>query len=184
MDGETRLLRRGQPAGGHRPRRREELLRDYDGRPYSYETNANYFGAHLGVGKEIALPNGNTVDVYGKYFFNRRNGVSFNAGGGHYDLDAVTSQILRVGARYTVKRNQWDFYVGAAYEHELDGKAKGTAGGLAIQSADPSGGSFRGELGATMRPGENSPWQLDLNVAGFAGKKQGFTGGISVAFLF
>ena len=160
------------------------VLRDYDGRPFSYETNANYFGAHLGVGKEIALPNGNTVDVYGKYFFNRRNGVSFNAGGGHYDLDAVTSQILRVGARYTVKRNQWDFYVGAAYEHELDGKATGTMGGFAIQSADTSGGSFRGEIGATMRPGEKSPWSLDLNVVGFAGKKQGFTGGISVSFMF
>ena len=46
------------------------------------------------------------------------------------------------------------------------------------------GGSFRGELGATMTPGENSPWKLDLNVTGFAGKKQGFTGGVSVAFMF
>ena len=35
-----------------------------------------------------------------------------------------------------------------------------------------------------MRPGEKSPWQLALNVTGFAGKKQGVTGGISVAFLF
>ena len=41
----------------------------------------------------------------------------------------------------------------------------------------------RGEIGATMKPGENSPWSLDLNVSGFAGKKQGFTGGVSVAFM-
>ncbi len=153
------------------------------GVPYSYETDANYFGAHLGVGKEIALANGNTVDVYGKYFYNRKNGVSFNAGG-QFDLDAVTSQILRVGARYTVKRDKWNFYAGAAYEHELDGKATGTAGGLAIRGAEISGASFRGELGATMKPDKNSPWSLDLNVAGFAGKKQGFTGGVSVAFMF
>ena len=161
----------------------KNVMRDGAGVPYSYDTSAGYFGAHLGVGKEIPLANGNTVDVYGKYFYNRKSGVSFNAGG-HYDLDAVTSQILRVGARYTVKRNQWDFYVGAAYEHELDGKAAGTADGVAIRGADTSGASFRGEIGATMKPGENSPWQLDLNVAGFAGKKQGVTGGISVAFLF
>ena len=158
-------------------------LRDFAGNGYSYDTNANYFGAHLGVGKEIKLTNGNTVDVYGKYFYNRKNGVSFNAGG-HYDLDAVTSQIIRVGARYTIKRDKWDFYAGAAYEHELDGKANGTAGGLAIRGADTSGASFRGEIGATMKPGENSPWSLDLNVAGFAGKKQGVTGGVSVSFMF
>ena len=159
------------------------VLRDDKGVPYSYETNAPYMGFHLGVGKEIAVAGGNAVDVYGKYFYNRRNSVSFDAGG-HYDLDAVTSSVLRVGARYIMKRNKWNFYAGAAYEHEFDGKAGGTADGVAIRGADTSGASFRGELGATMKPGENSPWSLDLNVAGFAGKKQGFTGGVSVAFMF
>ena len=159
------------------------VLRDGNGTPYSYETDAPYFGGHIGVGKEIPLANGDAVDVYGKYFVNRPHSVDFNAGG-HYDLDAVTSQVLRVGARYTMKRTKWNFYAGAAYEHELDGKANGTADGVAIRGADTSGGSFRGELGATMTLGENSPWKLDLNVTGFAGKKQGVTGGVSVAFLF
>ena len=159
------------------------VMSDAFGNPYSYDTNAPYLGFHLGVGKEIALSDGNSVDVYGKYFFNRKNGVSFDAGG-HYDLDAVTSSVIRLGARYTVKRDKWNFYGGLAYEHELDGKATGTADGVAIRGADTSGGSFRGELGATVKPGENSPWNIDLNVSGFAGKKQGFTGGVSVAFMF
>ena len=159
------------------------VLRDGLGNPYSYETDAPYFGGHIGVGKEIPLANGNAVDVYGKYFYNRRNGVDFNAGG-HYDLDAVTSSVIRLGARYTVKSSKWQFYAGTAYEHEMDGKANGTADGVAIRGADIGGGSFRGELGATMTPGENSTWKLDLNVTGFAGKKQGFTGGVSVAFMF
>ncbi|MBP5199024.1 MAG: autotransporter outer membrane beta-barrel domain-containing protein [Schwartzia sp.] len=159
------------------------LLRDADGNPFSYETNAPYMGFHLGVGKEIAFDDMHAVDVYGRYFYNRRNGVSFDAGG-HYDLDAVTSQTIRVGARYIVKRDKWNFYGGLAYEHELDGKAAGKADGVEIRGADTSGASLRGELGATMKPGENSPWSLDLNVSGFAGKKQGFTGGVSVAFMF
>ena len=58
------------------------------------------------------------------------------------------------------------------------------ADGVAIRGADTSGTSFRAEIGATMKPGENSPWSLDLNVSGFAEKKQGFTGGVSVAFMF
>ena len=159
------------------------VLRDFRGMPYSYTTNAPYMGFHLGVGKEIAFDDMHAVDVYGRYFYNRRNGVSFNAGG-HYDLDAVTSSVLRVGARYTMKREKWNFYGGVAYEHELDGEATGTADGVAIRGADVGGGSFRGEIGAPMTPGENSPWSLDLNLSGFAGKKQGFTGGVSVAFMF
>lgn len=62
-------------------------------------------GFHLGVGKEIAFDDIHSLDVYGKYFYNRRNGVSFDAGG-HYDLDAVTSQVVRVGARYTLNLHQ------------------------------------------------------------------------------
>ncbi|MBP3690625.1 MAG: autotransporter outer membrane beta-barrel domain-containing protein [Schwartzia sp.] len=73
---------------------------------------------------------------------------------------------------------------GVAYEHEFGGEATGTVDGLAIRSADIKGGIARLELGATMKPDKNSPWSLDLNVAGFAGKKQGVTGGVSVAFMF
>ena len=159
------------------------VLRDFLGTPYSYTTNAPYMGFHLGVGKEIACDDMHSLDVYGKYFFNRRKSVSFDAGG-HYDLDAVTSSVLRVGARYTMKRDKWNFYGGLTYEHELDGEATGTVEGVAIRSADIGGGSVRAEIGATMKPGEHSPWSLDLSVAGYAGKKQGVTGGVSVAFTF
>ena len=163
------------------------VLRDVNGAPYGYDTDAPYWGLHLGVGRELDLGHDNTLDVYGKYFMNRRNGVDFTAGEGRYDLDALTSHILRVGARYTMKRNNWNFYGGLAYEHELDGKAGGTVSNgiisAPIRGTDPTGGSVRMELGATMKP-ENSPWSLDLNVAGFAGKKQGVTGGVSVSFMF
>ena len=151
---------------------------------YSYETDAGYFGAHLGVGKEFKAANNDTVDVYAKYFFNRRNGVSFTVENQQFDLDAVRSQILRVGARYTMKREKWNFYGGIAYEHELDGQSTGKVDGFAIRSADVKGGSFRAELGATLTPDKNSPWSLNLNVAGYAGKKQGFSGGVSVSFTF
>lgn len=164
------------------------VLRDAGDNPYSYENDAPYWGLHLGIGKEIELANGNTLDIYGKYFMNRRNGVDFTAGEGNYDLDALTSQILRVGARYTMKRDKWSYYGGLAYEHELDGKASGTVSNgvlsAPIRGTDPTGGSLRMELGATMQADEKSPWSLDLNLAGFAGKKRGFSGGVSVSFMF
>ncbi|MBQ9376199.1 MAG: autotransporter domain-containing protein, partial [Schwartzia sp.] len=158
-------------------------LRDAAGVGYGYNTSAGYWGVHLGLGKEIEVAGDSVVDVYAKYFHNRRNGVSFDAGGNHYDLDAVTSSVLRVGARYTMKRDTLNYYGGLAYEHELDGKAAGNVDGLAIRAAETKGGSARLELGATLAP-ENSPWSLDLSLTGFAGKKRGLMGGVSVAWMF
>ena len=42
---------------------------------------------------------------------------------------------------------------------------------------------MRAELGATMTP-DKLPWSLDLNLTGFAGKKRGLMGGVSVSFMF
>ncbi|WP_295159158.1 hypothetical protein [Selenomonas sp. AE3005] len=159
------------------------LLRDTV-RGYGYDERTTYKGFHLGVGKEFAIKDGNTVEVYGKYFYNRKDGMNFNAGLDEYNLDAVTSQILRVGARYTMKRERWNYYGDLSYEHELDGQAKGRANGMAIRGADTSGGSVRLELGAKLLANEKSPWSLDLNLTGYAGKKQGLQGGVSVKFMF
>uniref|UniRef100_UPI0025D1093F hypothetical protein n=1 Tax=Anaerovibrio sp. TaxID=1872532 RepID=UPI0025D1093F len=159
------------------------ILRDSDGVPYSYETDANYWGAHIGVGREIAIDSGHTLELYGKFLYNRRGSVSFNAGG-HYDLDAVASKVLRIGTRYVLNGDKWNFYGGVAYEHEFDGLARGRADGVAIRNADIGGGSFRGELGATLRPDRNSPWEVDFNLTGFAGKKRGISGGVSLKYMF
>ncbi|WP_027406107.1 autotransporter outer membrane beta-barrel domain-containing protein [Anaerovibrio sp. RM50] len=162
------------------------VLRDGAGNPYSYNTDATYWGAHIGVGKEIKLNKTDVLDLYAKYFYNHRGSASFDAGG-HYDLDAVESSVLRIGTRYTVKKNEnFKFYGGIAVEHEFAGRANGTVTTLgvplAIRGADICGTSVRGEIGATFRPGEKSNVTLDLNLSGFAGKKQGFTGGLSAVF--
>ena len=101
--------------------------------------------------------------------------------GGNVKDDA--RNVLRVGSRYTVKREKWNFYGGLAYEHEFGGEATGRVDGASIRSADIGGGSVFGEIGAKIVPGE-SRWGLDLFVHGFAGKKRGVSGGVSVAYKF
>ena len=131
------------------------------------------------------MKTGNLVDVYGKYFYNRKNGMNFNAGFDEYNIDAVTSQILRVGARYTVKSgSRWNYYGDLSYEHEFDGKATGRVNDMAIRGADISGGSLRMELGASLTPNDESPWEVDFNLTAYAGNKSGFTGGVSVKYAF
>jgi len=158
------------------------VLRDVNGNPYSYDTDATYWGAHIGVGREIKLNKTDILDLYAKYFYNHRGSVSFDAGG-HYDLDAVESSVLRLGTRYTVKQNDnINYYGGLAVEHEFCGRASGFADGVAIRGADISGTSVRGEIGAKFKPDEKSNVTLDLNLSGFAGKKEGLTGGLSAVF--
>ena len=160
------------------------LLRDAV-QAYGYDERTSYAGFHIGVGKETVLKNGNLVDVYGKYFYNRKNGMNFNAGFDEYNIDAVTSQILRVGARYTVKSgSRWNYYGDLSYEHEFDGKATGRVNDMAIRGADISGGSLRMELGASLTPNDESPWEVDFNLTAYAGNKSGFTGGVSVKYAF
>ncbi|MBR2215801.1 MAG: hypothetical protein IJ849_08610 [Selenomonadaceae bacterium] len=160
------------------------VMYDIYGNPSSYKTDSGYWGFHLGVGREIKVNDKDSVDFYGRYFFNRVDGSSFDAANNHYDLDAVTSQILRLGTRYTLKGNKWHFYSGLAYQHEFDGKGTGRVDGNAIRGADTSGGSIFGEIGAKMVPTATNPWSIDFYLNAFGGKKNGVTGGVAIAFMF
>ncbi|ORT98818.1 outer membrane autotransporter barrel domain protein [Anaerovibrio sp. JC8] len=159
------------------------VLTDNLGNAYGYNTSAGYYGFHLGYGKVFDYSGGRSLDVYGKFFYNHRNGVSFDAGG-HYDLDAINSKILRLGARYSMQTSdQWKWYGGLAYEYEFGGEATGTADGIAIRGAETKGSSLRAELGATITQ-PNSPWTVDLNLTAFAGKKRGVSGGVGLKYNF
>ena len=145
------------------------LLRD-DIRGYGYNERSSYLGFSLGIGKQFEAAHGDVVDVYGRYIFNRKGSMDFNAAGDDYNLDAINSHIFRLGVRYTMKRDRWKFYGDLSYEHEFDGKAEGRVNGLTIRGADTSGGSAR--------------WSLNFDVTGYAGKKQGVKGGVSLTYMF
>ena len=160
------------------------MLRDVLGNTYGYDVHANYFGGHVGLGKIIKVKKNRDLDVYGKYFYLRRNGVNFDAGGNHYTLDSVASSLLRIGARYGSNDKKWNWYGGLAYEYEFDGQSKGNVDGLAIRSASIKGGSVRGEIGMRMEATKTNPWKVDIGIYGYGGKHRGFGGNVSVAYMF
>ena len=166
----------------------DDLLRDGAGNAYGYDIHANYFGAHIGVGKVIKYDKGKSLDVYGKYFYTKRDGAEFDALQ-HYNLDSVKSSVLRIGARYGTSNKLWNWYSGLAYEYEFDGEAEGTirSGGgaiTAIRAASVKGSSVRGELGLRMEASKTNPWQTDISIYGYGGKHRGFGGNVSVAYMF
>jgi len=75
-------------------------------------------------------------------------------------------------------------YIGAAYEHEFDGKARATTNGVKIDAPKLTGGTGIGELGLTLKPGKNLPLSFDLGVQGYVGKREGVTGSLQIKFEF
>ena len=159
------------------------LYDEATGQSYGYDVHANYIGGHVGLGKVFYYDNGRNLDVYARYFHMKRDGVSFDAGG-HFDLDSVTSSVLRVGARYGATDKKWNWYGGLAYEYEFDGKSTGRADGAPIRAASIEGGSVRAEIGLRMEASKSSPWKADINLSGYAGKHRGISGNVAVAYTF
>ena len=156
------------------------IFRDALGNRYNFETNSNYNAFHAGVGKIFAIDKDDSLDVYGKFFYTHLSGDSFNAGG-QYDIDSIDSEIMRVGARWNMKRGAWNHYLGVAYEYEFDGEASGTADGAYIRNSDISGGSARFEIGTYMAVGQ---WVIGFNADAYTGQQSGFGGSITAAVTF
>ena len=160
-----------------------DIMIDRHGNKYGYDVHANYFGAHVGVGKIFRYKGGKSLDVYGRYFYTKRDGVEFDAIQ-HYKLDSVKSSLLRIGARYGTTDKKWNWYGGLAYQYEFDGESTGTVNGAAIRAASIKGSSVRGEIGMKMNATKTNPWQVDVSLYGYGGKHRGFGGNVNVAYMF
>lgn len=150
-----------------------------------YKTESDYLGYHVGVGKAVALDNGDQLDVYARYYHTQVDGDSFVASGGErYYLDKVYSDRIRVGGRYSDELNEAvKVYYGAAYEYEFSGEAEGFVKGYALNKSDLGGSSFVGELGLLMNnPG--SAWTVDMSLQTYAGQYEGIGGKVQATYHF
>ena len=151
----------------------------------SYDISSSYFGFHLGIGREIKLKGGSSLDTYLKYFYSRQNDASATlTTGERYLFDAVTSSRLRLGLRYTKGDSpESQVYAGVAWEHEFDGEARATYQGMSTPSPSLKGSSAVFELGARFAP-KDSNVSYELNLNGWAGKRRGISGGVQVNWAF
>ncbi|WP_455656518.1 autotransporter domain-containing protein [Phascolarctobacterium sp.] len=155
----------------------------------SYDSSSAYYGAHLGIGKVTGLNDTTKADVYAKFMYTHQNGDSValrgEGAGEVYDFDAVDSTRVRIGARVSkAYRERGTGYAGLAYEYEFDGEAKATVLGFSTPSPSIKGSSGLLELGYILQAkGANDP-AIDINLQGWGGKKQGFTGNVNFVWTF
>ena len=152
---------------------------------YGYESDANYYGAHIGVGQIIPLGKGSSLDVYGKFFHTYTEGDSFSIAGDEFSFDGVASDRLRIGARVNANEaDKFSAYYGLAYEYEFNGDAKMRAAGLDAPEQSLKGSSYMAEAGVNYKPSPESPWSLDLNVRGYAGEREGASVSLQASYAF
>ena len=159
-----------------------DAVRDGYGNSYGFDSDSTYWGGHIGAGKLVESGRGEW-DIYGKYFHTEIDGDSFAMGGDAFSFDSVTSDRLRLGARYTAEKGRaWSLYYGAAYEYEFSGDSRMKAGPWDTEQG-LQGSTVFGEIGAVMREGD-SPWSVDINLRGYAGEREGFSGMVMAAYSF
>jgi hypothetical protein len=151
-----------------------------DGILVSYKTDAPYYGGHIGLGYVRELKNGASLDIGTKLLWTRLEGDSVTL----RTKDPITfarsdSLRARVGARYDAER----FYAGLAYEYEFAGDADATARGFSIPAPSLKGGTGICELGFTLGK-KNAPFNADVNISAFTGKRAGFAAGINLNWKF
>jgi hypothetical protein len=73
-------------------------------------------------------------------------------------------------------------YFGTAYEHELAGDARASVNGIAMASPSLKGGTGMGELGLSVTAVEGV--NLEVGIQGYAGVRQGATGGVRFNYSF
>lgn len=161
-------------------------LRDAAGRKADYDSSSPYYGLHFGTGYVWNINDAATLDLYGKYFWTRQQGDSVGLSTGeHLSFDDINSSRLRFGGRFAYILNEHVApYIGAAWEHEFDGKARAKTNGFDIDAPNLRGNTGICELGLSLTPSADLPLTIDLGVQGYTGKHEGVTGSLMVKWEF
>jgi hypothetical protein len=160
-------------------------LHDGFGRHANYSTDGTYYGLHAGLGYIWQVADTVSLDLSGNYFWTHREGDRESIAGDPVKFDDMNSHRLRAGGRLSLAATEHIApYVGAAYEHELDGEAEAKVYGSRISSPDLSGPTGIGEIGVTLIGGDKTPLSLDLGVQGYGGVRRGVLGSLQMKLEF
>lgn len=150
---------------------------------YGFDSRSSYWGAHAGAGWKTRRGEGEW-DLYGKYFHTEVDGGSLSIGGDRFEFSGMTSDRLRLGARYMARaEGAWSPYAGLAWEYEFDGAGAMRAGGFDAPEESLRGGTVIGEAGVTWRPSD-SRWRASFLLRGYAGERDGVSGTAQISYSF
>ncbi len=157
------------------------------GRTLEYDMDMAYQSLHGSVGYLWDIADNLKLDLSGSYLWSHvYDDAVTSSTGGRIEYDGFTSNRVRFGAKLSYEGSEiWRPYIGAAFEHEFDGEARVRANGYDTDTSDLKGSTAIGELGLSLTSASAGiPLTIDLNVQGFAGKRQGIAGNLMVLYEF
>ncbi|AQT48145.1 autotransporter outer membrane beta-barrel domain-containing protein [Bartonella choladocola] len=151
-----------------------------------YDSGADYYGLHGGVGYVMNFDERNSVDVYARYLWTKIDSETVTIGVDKLRFDDADSSRIRIGARYTMAYNQqFKPFVGVAYDHEFDGKIGAYAYQLKLDKPSLEGDTGIFEAGVSMTPISTiKALSVDISGQGYIGKRQGGGGGLKIKYQF
>ena len=154
----------------------------------SYDTDANYIGAHLGIGQQVTAKNGTEREMYLRYFYTRQDGASATLStGDRYDFSAVDSHRLRTGVRWTMPQTGGALILGTSVQYEFGGDTSATyhrPGGLSYTSPSPSLKGFSGSLEVGWKAAMSENATANVAVEGWMGKQRGVSLNAGFEWMF
>jgi hypothetical protein len=178
----------GSLRGGRQENKfRSRDLTDVDGTTAKYTLHTPWFGAHLGAGYEWQANAQTAFDAYLRYYWTRQEGksVHLNQHREKVRFLADESHRLRLGGRYThIDDSRRAWYLGLAYEHEFNHRASARSMDGDIDTPDPSGDGFVGEIGMILHPENHKRLSAEFGLQGYTGKREGVSGGFRLGWKF
>lgn len=151
-----------------------------------YSINSGYKSAHAGLGYVYNLNSNQKLDISAKYLWTRTPAVNKTIAGDEIHFDSLNSHRVRVNALGTQQLNK-DFAVslGLGYEYEFDGKQGGTTYDIyKIKKASVKGGTGIASLALDYQPTRLKNLSVKTALQGYAGKRQGASVSLTVAYGF
>ena len=159
-------------------------LQNFMGQGSSYDSSVMYYGAHAGLGYIWALTEAASLDLYTKYLWTHQDSDDVTISGDQFKFNAIDSHRWRGGTRFSYSFDGVATpYVGAAYEHEFDGKANASVYGYSMDAPTLEGGTSIGEVGITLTPADTG-FSLDIGMQGYAGMREGVSGNMQLKYEF
>lgn len=162
-----------------------DALKDGTGNTYDTKFESLYYGAHLGLGKLINIGDNTELDIFGKFFHTYTDEDSFNVAGDKFEFDSITSDRVRVGTRLNLnKEDLFKVYCGLSYEYEFNGDSNMKVQDMLVPEQSLEGSTYITEFGINFKPSITSLWDFDVNVRGYMGEREGFSGTLQATYTF
>lgn len=149
------------------------------------DKSSNYYGFHIGGGKEIQISPDDTITIRGKLLWTETGDFSTTSKAAErLHFDSARSVRTHVGTQIDHRvTSEVKVYAGAGWEQELDGEVKGKLDGYHVDKPDFSGASAVFEVGGKYEqiPGMQG-WVANAGLKGVAGTRQEFSGKLGVGY--